>query len=159
MSNQYELVIKFDEGGGTEQTKQDKARQNAIKSLNAIKNVVSTQVIKPFISSVENIYLNNLQTNTGSTQLVERQRFVFNAVRQGISIYQSAMGGVAFANAIGISGFAGGVIGVGLFALNSMLNIVQNANDIRNQTKIEDFNIQYQQTRMGTAYNKSRMGV
>lgn len=158
--NSYKLTIAFEGGGnGTQKTPEQKAQEEAEKQKRRIASLVKTQVVKPFISSVENIYLNNLRTSTGSSQLAERQALLFDGVRQGINLYQSAVGGIAFASAVGLSSFAGGVIGVGLFALSTALNFAQRQNELNNQKKIEDLNITYQQSRRGFAFNKSRQGV
>lgn len=158
-NNSYKLTIVFDGEGSNSSNAEKKAKDDSDKTTKAIMNVAKTQVIKPFISTAENVYLNNLQMSTGSSQLVERQRFMFDGIRQGISLYQSAQGGIAFASAIGLGAGAGAGIGIALFAVNTLLNLYQQKNEIDNQRKIENVNIDYQRTRMGIANNKSRTGA
>lgn len=157
-NNKYELTIKF-EGGDSGSSSATKAKDDNEKVTNAVLNVAKTQIIKPFISTAEQIYFNNLQTNTGSSQLVERQRLLVDGVRQGINLFQSAQGGIAFAGAIGLSVGAGAGIGIALYGINFMSNLLVRQNQLNNQKKIEDVNIEYQRTRMGFANNKSRTGA
>lgn len=157
-NNKYELTIKFD-GLNEENSSEQTAKNESDRVFNAVANVAKSQVIKPFIESVTEIYFNNLQTSTGSTQLVERQRFLMSGVKQGINLYMAAQGGIAFAGAIGMNSFAGGAIGIGLYLGNTILDLIVRANELNNQKKIEDVNIEYQRTRMGIANNKSRTGA
>lgn len=157
-NNRYELTIKF-EGGDSGSSSSTKAKDDNEKVMNAVANVAKAQIIKPFISTAEQIYFNNLQTNTGSSQLVERQRLLLDGVRQGINLFQSAQGGIAFAGALGLSVGAGAGIGIALYGINFMSNLLVRQNQLNNQKKIEDVNIEYQKTRMGFANNKSRTGA
>lgn len=157
-NNRYELTIKF-EGGDSGSSSSTKAKSDNEKVMNAVANVAKAQIIKPFISTAEQIYFNNLQTNTGSSQLVERQRLLLDGVRQGINLFQSAQGGIAFAGALGLSVGAGAGIGIALYGINFMSNLLVRQNQLNNQKKIEDVNIEYQKTRMGFANNKSRTGA
>ena len=159
-NNKYELTIKFDGGNSGNNTNSETiSKRDSEKLSNAINNIAKTQVIKPFIDTAEQIYFNNLQTNTGSSQLVERQRLLVEGVRQGINMYQAAQGGMVFANLAGLSTGAGVGLGLALYGLNFAFNIAVKQNQINNQKKIEDINIQYQRTRMGFANNKSRTGA
>lgn len=157
-NNRYELTIKF-EGGDSGSSSSTKAKDDNEKVMNAVANVAKAQIIKPFISTAEQIYFNNLQTNTGSSQLVERQRLLLDGVRQGINLFQSAQGGIAFAGALGLSVGAWAGIGIALYGINFMSNLLVRQNQLNNQKKIEDVNIEYQKTRMGFANNKSRTGA
>lgn len=157
-NNRYELTIKF-EGGDSGSSSSTKAKDDNERVMNAVANVAKAQIIKPFISTAEQIYFNNLQTNTGSSQLVERQRLLVDGVRQGINLFQSAQGGIAFAGALGLSVGAGAGIGIALYGINFMSNLLVRQNQLNNQKKIEDVNIEYQKTRMGFANNKSRTGA
>lgn len=160
--NAYKLTVTFEggeNGNGETATPTQKEEQKTQNSLKRVGSIVKAQVIRPFIQTAETIYFNNLETSTGSRQLVERQRLLFDGVQKGISAYQSAMGGVAFATAIGLSSGIGAGIGIGLFALQELLSLVQKQSELNKQERIENTNISYQRTRMGIAYNKSRTGA
>lgn len=161
-NNQYKLTVVFEggeNGNGETATPSQKEVDKTQATFKRVGNIAKAQVIRPFIQTAETIYFNNLETSTGSRQLVERQRLLFSGVQKGISAYQSAVGGIAFASAIGLSSGFGASIGLGLFALQEVLNIAQRASEINKNERIENTNIAYQRTRMGIAYNKSRTGA
>ena len=153
--NRYSLIIDFN-STNEDKTSQKKVQSNQEKVLNQVTNIAKTQAILPFANTLTNVYFNNLQTSTGSSQLVERQRLLVDGVKQGVNLYQAGAGGIAFASAIGLSTGAGLGIGVGLYVLNTIFSLWEKQNQLNNQRKIENYNIQYAQSRMGTAYNKSR---
>lgn len=158
MNNEYKLTIVFGDEQGTTNT-ETKVKNQQEKTTRAIGNVAKAQVIKPFINTVSDIYFNNLQTSTGSSQLMERQKLVVSLAQQGINAYQSIQGGIAFGSAIGLGVLGGGILGGALFALNTAFNLISAQNEINNKKKIEDVEIEYQRTRMGIANNKSRTGA
>lgn len=155
--NQYVLRVEFN--GGNEGDAQTEARDKQAKVGKALTNYIKAQAVMPFIELAENVYFNNLQTTTGSTQLVERQRAVVGVVKEGINIYKSTMGGIAFGAALGMSTFTGGLLGFGAAILSKVFGWVQRANEIENNKRIENINLDYARTRAGAAFNKSRTGA
>lgn len=156
--NEYVLRVEFS-GGSNGKDAQSKARDKQAKINDAMTNYVKAQAIMPFIELTENVYFNNLQTSTGATQLVERQRAVVGVVKEGINLYKSTMGGVAFGAALGMSTLSGGLLGFGSAVLTKVFGWVQRANEIENKKKIENINLDYARTRAGAAFNKSRTGA
>lgn len=157
--NKYSLIIDFSRDGKQNISAGEKAKQKQEKIENALQNYIKTQAIKPFISYMENITVQNIQFQTGSRQLAERTQLIFDAVQGGINLFQTVQGGIAFGASLGIGAFAGGALAVGAYALSIGLNLAQRQSQINNNKKIEDINRSYILSRNGASFNKSRQGA
>lgn len=153
--NQYVLRVEFGEGKNIQS--EETRKQNTVER--ALTKYITAQAVMPFIELAENVYFNNLQTSTGSSQLVERQRAIVGVVKESIGLYKSTVGGIAFGSALGMSAVGGGLLGLGAGLLNKVFGWIQRANEIENNKKIENINLTYGRARAGASFNKSRTGA
>lgn len=155
MDNKYELVVDF--GGGL--SPEEKTEQRQTQGQKALKNFVKSSAIMPFINMSKGYITQNVGLVTGSQQLQQTTDFITNSV--GTLFQANAMRntGVLIGQQLGIGGFAGGTIGLALFAFQKSLEIGFKQAQIDLERNRENIELTQTRSRAGIAFNRSRQGA
>jgi hypothetical protein len=159
--NTYRLIIEVGDGGsastspiasGENQGASDKTGKTGIGLLTVY------SAIQPFIQKTENMVLNNVQTNTGSSEITQRTQIAMNVVNFAVKTGVSVLSGMSIASALGVAGPIGAAIGAAIAIGTSVFNYISNANEINNKRLIENEQLSVLRGRAGIQYNRSRGG-
>ena len=150
-NNEYRLVI--DINGNVDDSKEKEDFES--KQMKALTKLVKYQIAKPFINSTKQMLLNNVDTYYGSGELSQRIQMGLDTAH---SLYQGGIMGVGLAGALGLSFTGGVVLGVGLTVLQKMFDLMVKQNEINNQAKLENQQLQILRGRAGIQFNRSRTG-
>lgn len=155
MENKYELVVNF----GDTLTPEEQEAKRIAQGQKALKNFVKSSAIMPFINMSKSFITQNVGLVTGSQQLQQTTDFITNSV--GTLFQANAMRntGVLIGQQLGIGGFAGGTIGLALFAFQKSLEIGFKQAQINLERNRENIELTQTRSRAGIAFNRSRQGA
>lgn len=158
----YEINININQNGDTESSLISSSTNNADskqnKSLKSIGKYVATQTIQPFIMQSKDYIVSNIELTTGSKSLQQRINFAMNSVNLGVEAYKNVQAGAAIASAVGMSAFAGGILGLTLTAITIGIDLMFKSSQLSLQKQEEDRQRSYLKQRSGLAYSQSRRG-
>lgn len=156
----YEININIngdiEESGGVSSVTGVSKGNNQDKAAKDLAKYISAQTIEPFIQNVKNQVSQNIQIVTGNRELQDRVNFSFQAVQFGVNTYKNAQAGAVIGSAMGIGGGAGALIGLGLTAIGTTMQIAFDINQLNLRRNIENYQLKQLQDRQGIAYNRSR---
>ena len=155
MDNKYELVVDF--GGGI--SPEEKAEQKQTQGQKALKNFVKSSAIMPFINMSKGYITQNVGLVTGSQQLQQTTDFITNSVSTLFQANAMRHTGVLIGQQLGIGGFAGGTLGLALFAFQKSLEIGFKQAQINLEKNRENIELTQTRSRAGIAFNRSRQGA
>jgi hypothetical protein len=162
---EYRIVIEYgslpdeSEVGGSpiSQSPSGGSNQNKDGGNVAGKTIASTiGLAQPFINTALTMRSNEIATVTGSAQLARRQNLINSAVQGSVSALQKGLVGGSVAAALGASTGVGAVVGIGLAAVQKVLDIAVKAEQIANNIEVESTAINVTKARAGMSYNRSR---
>lgn len=155
MENKYELIVNF----GDTESPEEKAERKFQQGQKALKNFVKNQAIMPFINMAKNHITQNVGLVTGSQQLQQTTSFITQSVHTAFQANSMRSAGVLIGQQLGIGGFAGGTIGLALFAFQKTLEIGFKQAEINLEANRENIELQQTRSRAGVAFNRSRQGA
>ena len=157
--NEYHLIIDINGDGVGEQSpisKSNKDKSSDGKVGVAI--LAAYNMVQPFISTAKQMIMNNVDTQTGSGELSARIGLQMRIAEIGMNTLVGAAAGQSLASMLGASGPAGAVVGTMVVVGKELANVVQRMNELDNQTKLENEQLQILRGRAGIQFNRSRMG-
>lgn len=128
------------------------------KALKNFTRYISAQTIEPFIANVKQNVTQNIQIVTGNSDLQQRVNFAMETVQFGVNTFKNAAAGATIGTQLGIGGLAGGVIGLALTTLTTMMSIGFEVGRLNLQERMENYQLEQSRSRFGSAYNRSRSG-
>lgn len=156
----YEININIngdiESSGGTGNIAGVSKGNNQDKAAKDLAKYISAQTIEPFIQNVKTQVSQNIQIVTGNRDLQDRVNFGFQAVQFGVNTYKNAQAGAVIGSAMGIGGGAGALIGLGLTAIGTAMQIAFDMHQLNLRRTIENYQLKQLQDRQGIAYNRSR---
>lgn len=162
----YEINININQDGdnslistGANGTNNAGMGNNGNKGTSALGKYIATQTIQPFIQQSIGYVAGNVELITGSKSLQQRTNFAMNSVNLGIEAYKNVQAGAAIASAVGMSAFAGGVLGLTLTAITTGIDLMFKSSQLSLQKQEEDRQRSYLKQRSGLAYSQSRRGA
>lgn len=162
----YEINININQDGdnsliSTEANGTNNAGKgnNGNKGTSALGKYIATQTIQPFIQQSIGYVAGNVELITGSKSLQQRTNFAMNSVNLGIEAYKNVQAGAAIASAVGMSAFAGGILGLTLTAITTGIDLMFKSSQLSLQKQEEDRQRSYLKQRSGLAYSQSRRGA
>lgn len=156
--NVYQLYIQIGDGGNSDLISDS---QNSTSKTDAKKGITLLTVynaVEPFINSTRQIIENDVKTNYASTELSSRVNLGLSIASMGIKTAVSVASGVSLASALGISTTFGGAVGAVLAVGTIVANYAVKVNELNNNMKIENEQLNVLRGRMGVQFNKSRIG-
>ena len=142
--------------GGISRATSSSEQEKAVKALG---KYVASQTIQPFIQNVKTQVSQNIGIVTGNTDLQQRVNFGMEAIQYGVNVYKNAQAGAVIGASLGIGAGMGAGIGLALTALNTMITIEFNRQQLQLKEQIENFQLEQVRNRQGVAFNRSRRGV
>lgn len=162
----YEINININQDGdnslistGANGTNNAGVGNNGNKGTSALGKYIATQTIQPFIQQSIGYVAGNVELITGSKSLQQRTNFAMNSVNLGIEAYKNVQAGAAIASAVGMSAFAGGILGLTLTAITTGIDLMFKSSQLSLQKQEEDRQRSYLKQRSGLAYSQSRRGA
>lgn len=162
----YEINININQDGdnslistGANGTNNAGKGNNGNKGTSALGKYIATQTIQPFLQQSIGYVTSNVELMTGSKSLQQRVDFAMKGVNLGIEAYKNVQAGAAVASAIGMSAFAGGVLGLTLTAITTGIDLLFKSSQLSLQKQEEDRQRSYLKQRSGLAYSQSRRGA
>lgn len=162
MAYEINININGDVGGAkgvsktSGQKEQEKLEKERAKAQKKLAGFVSSQAIQPFVNTIKSNVTSNIQIVTGNTDLQQRVNFAFEIAQFGQNTFQNIQAGGIIATGLGLSGLAGGAIGLALTAVNTGIQIYGNKKQIDLQERMENYQLQQTRERAGAMYNSSR---
>lgn len=129
------------------------------KAMKSLGKFVASQTIQPFIQNVKTAVSQNIGTITGQTELQQRINFGMEVVQYGVNAYKNAQAGAVISATMGKGGVVGAVIGLALTAINTMITVAFNRQQLQIEERMENYQLQQARNRQGIAFNKSRAGA
>lgn len=164
--NAYHLYITVDGGDGTNTTspiaKQKNGGSNNGADVGGLTRktavVAAYSVVEPFINGTMQIIQNDVKTNYANQDLEQRIGIVMNGAKGLIDTGVSALAGGGIASALGLSSGVGALVVVAAKAVQFATNLIVRQNEINNNIKVENEQLNILRGRMGIQFNRSRGG-
>jgi len=112
-------------------------------------------VLKNYVSKFTNIGINQVNLQTGSSDLQSKINLAMTGVNMSLDLVQNIAGGMVAGQLLG-SALAGAGVGALITVANVAINIASNSATINTNTRIENQALDISRTRAGLQFNSSR---
>lgn len=157
-NNSYSLKIQIiNAEGGDSPVANTKAESKEPKTTPEMKlaSLVAHKMSSTFLNTSKQIIMNNVHTNLGNSEIEQRINFGMNMVQKGVS---TITGGLALSATLGVTGPIGIGIAATLGIIDFAANTIVRQNEINNNARVENEQLQVLRGRMGVQFNRSRTG-